>query len=123
MKIAVIPVGYADGYSTRLSNRGEVLVKGKRYPVVGQVSMDFATFECPIDSSVEIHDEVTLLGRDNGKEISLYEMASWMRCPIYEALCLMGPRIERRYINSKKTSKLTGKKTSSKKLSRSKYDK
>lgn len=123
VNIAVIPVGYADGYSTLLSNRGEVLVKGRRYPVVGQVSMDFATFECPIDSDVKIHDEVTLLGRDNGKEITLYEMASWMRCPIYEALCLMGPRIERRYISTQRTSKLTGKKLASKKLSRSKYDK
>lgn len=99
VKIAVIPIGYADGYSTLLSNRGEVLVKGRRYPIVGQVSMDFATFELPLDSDIQIHDEVTLLGTDNGNEISLYEMASWMRCPIYEALCLMGPRIARRYLN------------------------
>ena len=100
VKIAVIPIGYADGYSTLLSNRGEVLVKGKRYPIIGQISMDFTTVEMPLDAPVEIHDEVTLLGQDNDKEITLYEMATWMRCPIYEALCLMGPRIARRYIES-----------------------
>jgi len=99
VKIAVIPIGYADGYSTLLSNRGEVLVHGRRYPIVGQISMDFATFELPAESDIQIHDEVTLLGQDNGTEISLYEMAAWMRCPIYEALCLMGPRIARRYLN------------------------
>ncbi|MBU1024230.1 alanine racemase [bacterium] len=121
VKIAVIPVGYADGYSTLLSNRGEVLIKGNRYPVVGQVSMDFTTVECPVNSGVQIHDEVTLLGTDNGREISLYEMASWMRCPVYEALCLMGPRIDRKYIDSTKTSKSAEKTSDGKKLTRSRY--
>ena len=122
VKIAVIPIGYADGYSTLLSNRAEVIVKGKRYPVVGQVSMDFATFELPVTSDVQIHDEVTLLGSDNGDEITIYEMAGWMRCPIYEALCSMGPRIKRFYIDPQKNS--TQKiKTKTKKIKRSKYAK
>jgi alanine racemase len=123
VQIAVIPIGYADGYSTLLSNRGEVLVKGKRYPIVGQISMDFATFEVPVYSELKIHDEVTLLGSDNGSEISLYEMASWMRCPIYEALCSMGPRIKRVYIDSSTKVKSKAKDTSEQRITRSKYAK
>jgi alanine racemase len=122
-KIGVIPIGYADGYSTLLSNRGEILIKGKRYPIVGQVSMDFATIECPVNSDIQIHDEVTLLGKDNGGEITLYEMAEWMRYPIYEALCSMGPRIIRHYIDSTKTSPEQAEVKKPKTISRARYTK
>lgn len=97
MTIATLPVGYADGFSRLLSNRGEVLFRGRRYPIVGRVSMDQLTIGLPADSPAEIGDEVTLMGRDGGAEISAGEVAGKIGTINYEVATGLSLRLERRY--------------------------
>jgi len=85
-KIASLPVGYADGYSRLLSNRGEVLVRGKRFPVIGRVCMD----QCMVDVTdlpqVEVGDEVVLWGRQGREEITVEEIAEKIATINYEII-------------------------------------
>ena len=97
--IATIEVGYGDGYRRILSNRAEVLIKGKRYPVRGMISMDQTTIELgPDEPVVKPGDEVILLGRQSGSEITVQEMAEWMGTITYEVYTSISARVERRYI-------------------------
>jgi alanine racemase len=95
--VAVLPVGYADGYSRALSNRGEVLVRGKRAKIVGRVCMDLAMADVSENSGVRAGDEVVLLGRQGSEEVSAAEMAGWMETIPYEVLCAIGRRVPRVY--------------------------
>jgi len=83
-KIASLPIGYADGYNRLLSNQGEVLVRGKRFPVIGRVCMD----QCMIDVTnlpqVKIGDEVVLWGRQGQEEITVEEIAEKIGTINYE---------------------------------------
>ena len=95
--VATIPVGYADGYSRALSNRGRVLIKGKSFPIIGRVCMD--QFMVDISELPEIRqgDEVTLVGRDGGEYISIEEVADMSYSFNYEFVCDIGKRIPRVY--------------------------
>lgn len=88
--IAVLPVGYGAGYLRSLSNRGQVLVKGHRVPVVGRVSMNLTLIDVTGLADVEVGDEVVLLGRQGDEEITADEVAEWMGTISYEVLCLFG---------------------------------
>jgi alanine racemase len=99
--IATLPIGYADGYSRMLSNRGEVLVQEKRAPVVGRVCMDLTMIDVTDIRGVEQGDEVVLLGRQGRAEISADEMAAWANTISYEILTSIGARVPRVYLNSK----------------------
>jgi alanine racemase len=94
--IATVPVGYADGYSRRLSNRGQVIIRGKRYPVVGNVTMDLLMLNVG-DAKVEVGDEVTLIGEQNGQLISADEIANLEGTIAYEVVCSIGRRVPRIY--------------------------
>jgi alanine racemase len=94
--IATIPVGYADGYSRRLSNRGQVLIRGRRYPVVGRVSMDLTLVNVG-SGGVEMGDEVVLIGEQNGQIISAEEIAALEDTISYEVVCSIGKRVPRVY--------------------------
>ncbi|HYE76609.1 MAG TPA: alanine racemase C-terminal domain-containing protein, partial [bacterium] len=96
--IAILPIGYADGYSTHLSGVGEVLIRGARCRVVGQVSMDFTAVSIPEGVMAGVGDEAVLLGRQGGKVIALEELAAWMGVVPYEPLALLGPRVRRHYV-------------------------
>ncbi|MBR5624047.1 alanine racemase [bacterium] len=97
--IATIEVGYGDGYRRILSNRAEVLVKGKRYPVRGMISMDQTTVELgPDEPVVKPGDEVVLLGKQGENEITVQEMAEWMGTITYEVYTAISARVERRYM-------------------------
>ena len=97
--IATIEVGYGDGFRRILSNRAEVLIKGKRYPVRGMISMDQTTIELgPDEPVVKPGDEVVLLGRQLGSEITVQEMAEWMGTITYEVYTSISARVERRYM-------------------------
>lgn len=96
--IALLPIGYADGYVSRLSNRAMVLIRGKKCPVVGQVSMDFTAVRIPDWTTVSVGDEAVLLGSQEGAHITLDELASWAGMVPYEPLSLLGPRIARHYL-------------------------
>ncbi|HEX6085443.1 MAG TPA: alanine racemase [Thermoanaerobaculia bacterium] len=91
--IATLPVGYADGYNRRLSNRGEVLVRGKRAPVVGRVSMDLTTIDVTDVDGVTLGDEVVLLGDG----ITAEELAAKLDTISYEVFCNVGARVPRVY--------------------------
>src|SRR5262245_32340624 len=93
--IAALPCGYADGYSRLLSNRGEVLVRGKRAPVAGRVCMDLTMIDVTDIRNVQQGDEVVLLGRQGNAEISADEMAVWANTISYEIFTSIGARVPR----------------------------
>ncbi|MGE5571675.1 MAG: alanine racemase [Bacteroidota bacterium] len=94
--IATLPVGYADGYSRGLSNRGEVLIRGRRLPIVGRICMD----QCMVDVGsleVEVGDEAVLIGRQGDQEIAAEEVADKLGTISYEVVCAIGKRVPRVY--------------------------
>jgi alanine racemase len=93
--IACLPVGYGDGYNRRLSNRGEVLVRGKRAPVVGRICMDVTMVDVTDVEDVSIGDEVVLLGGQGGDAITAEEIAEKIGTISYEILCMVGKRVPR----------------------------
>jgi alanine racemase len=98
--IAVIPAGYADGLDTRLSGRGQVLIRGKRVPIVGAVSMDMITVDVTDVGDVQPGDEVVLLGRqgdESWQQIDAREVAAAIGTIPWEIVCRLGTRIERHY--------------------------
>lgn len=96
-KIAVLPIGYADGYSRALSNRGQVLVQGRRCPVVGRVCMDMTLVDVTDLPVVRPGDEVVLIGRQGTEAILANDLAAWSGTIPYEVLCGIGPRVPRVY--------------------------
>ncbi len=97
-RIATLPVGYNDGYRFAFSNRAEVLVRGRRCPVVGRVSMDYVCVDVTRVPGAQVGDVVTLLGRDGAQSIDAHEMARWADTIPYEILCGIGRRVRRRYL-------------------------
>lgn len=100
-RIGTLPAGYADGFDRRLSNRGEVLVAGRRAPVVGRVCMDLAMIDLTDIPEARTGDEAVLIGGQTGPDgtagfIGADEMASWMGTIPYDVLCGIGPRVPRR---------------------------
>lgn len=98
-RIAVLPLGYADGYSRLLSNKGEVLVNGKRAPVVGRVCMDMSMVDVTDIPGVSPRTEVTVIGRDENEQITASDLAAWQGTIAYEVLCKIGQRVIRLYKN------------------------
>jgi alanine racemase len=99
--IAVVPAGYADGLDTRLCGRGHVLIRGRRAPIVGAVSMDMITVDVTGVDGVQPGDEVVLLGRqgDEGwQQIDAREVAAAIGTIPWEVVCRLGSRVERLYI-------------------------
>jgi alanine racemase len=93
--IAVLPTGYANGYLRGLTNRAEVLIGGRRAPVVGRISMNLTMVDVTDLPEPQVGDEVVLLGRQGQEEISADEIAGWMDTISYEVLCLFGQLNER----------------------------
>lgn len=98
-RIATLPVGYADGYDRHFSNRGEVLVRGRRVPVVGRVSMDLVTIDVTDIADAAVGDEVVLLGRQGDDEITAEELAAKLGTINYEVLCNVSARVPRVYLD------------------------
>ncbi len=94
--IAIVPAGYADGLDTRLSGRGSVLVRGRRLPIVGAVSMDMIAVDAT-GLDVSPGDAVVLIGRQDAEEITAREIAATIGAIPWEVVCRLGARIERRY--------------------------
>ncbi|MBI4777541.1 alanine racemase [Candidatus Desantisbacteria bacterium] len=106
IKVATIPVGYADGYSRALSNKAEVLIQGKRAPIIGRITMNFCMIDVSHIPDVKIGDEVVLFGKQliagasMTEEVSLSvdELADICGTISYEILCGINPRILRVYV-------------------------
>lgn len=98
-RIAILPVGYADGYVRALSNCGFVLIHGKRAPVVGRVSMDLTAVDVTDIPEAVYGSEVTLLGADGEDCITAADLAGWVKTIPYEILCGISGRVPRRYLS------------------------
>lgn len=96
-RIAVLPVGYADGYLRKLSNRAQVLIGGRRAPVCGRVCMNATLVDVTDLPPVHSGDEVVLMGCQKNEMIEADELAQWMETISYEVLCLFGNLNERTY--------------------------
>jgi alanine racemase len=94
MKIATIPVGYADGYPRILSGKGRVIINGKYAPIVGRVCMDQITLDVSNINDVNTGDEVILLD----EEYTADDMANLIGTIGYEVVCNISNRVERKYI-------------------------
>jgi len=95
-KIISVPIGYADGFSRRLSNKVNAIINGKFYPQIGNIAMDRAMFDV-FDDDIKIGDKVTLIGREAGLEISAQDWADMLETIPYEVLCGISRRVPRIY--------------------------
>ena len=95
--LAVLPVGYCNGYNRLLSNRGAALVRGRRAPIRGRVCMNLTMVEVTGIPGVKPGDRVTLLGQDQNERISAEELAAWADTISYEVYCLLGAANPRLY--------------------------
>lgn len=104
MTVATIPVGYADGYPRRLSPGGaQVLIHGRRCPILGRICMDQLMADVSALDSVKIGDVVTLIGRDGEEEILADELAACEGTINYEVVCGLSKRVPRVYLKNGKT--------------------
>jgi alanine racemase len=106
-QIATIPIGYADGFTRMLSNKGKVLIHGQFAPVVGRICMD----QCMVDvtdlgSKVEVGDEVVLIGSQGDNKITAEDVAQTIGMINYELVCIFGKRIPRAFVKDGKISKI-----------------
>lgn len=101
-RVATIPVGYADGYPRQLSNKGWVLIHGKKAPILGRVCMDQFMVDVTEIGDVKKGDEVTLLGRDGDEFISIEEIGDLCGRFSYEFACDISPRVPRIYVKDGK---------------------
>lgn len=97
MRIATIPVGYGDGYPRALSNKGEVLIRGKRAKILGRVCMDQFMADVTDIPDVCFMDKVTLVGTDGEETITVEELSEWSGRFNYEFVCCLSKRIPRVY--------------------------
>jgi alanine racemase len=97
-RIALLPVGYADGYNRLLSNRGEVLVRGQRAPIAGRVTMDQTMVDVTNIADAAIGDEVALLGQQGSDRITADDLAGHTGTIAYEVLCAVGARVPRLWV-------------------------
>jgi alanine racemase len=96
--LATAPIGYADGYSRALSNRGQMLVRGQRCPIVGRVCMDATMIDVGAIADVGVGEEIVVYGQQNGERISVEEVAALLDTIPYEVVCAIGKRVPRRYL-------------------------
>ena len=96
-RIATVPMGYSHGYRVGLSNKAFVVVRGKRCPVVGRVTMDQTLVDVGQVPGIRRWDTVTLLGHDGKSRVSAEEMAAWLDTIPYEVVCSIHSRIPRVY--------------------------
>ncbi len=94
-RIGLVPIGYADGYTRLLSNRGSMVVCNKRAPVIGRISMDLTTIDLSDIPQASIGDDVTIIDNDPLSPASAYELARLAETIPYETLCRIGPRVKR----------------------------
>ncbi len=98
-QIITLPVGYADGYNRLLSSRGEVLIRGRKYPIVGRVCMDMIMADTGPDGAIEVGEDAVLFGRQGDHEITVQSICDLLGTIPYEVTCWVSRRVPRLYIN------------------------
>jgi len=101
-RVALVPVGYGDGYHRLLSNRGQVLICGRRAPILGRVCMDQFVVDVSDIPGVRMDDEVVVFGRQGEEEISAEEVAAWAQTINYEVVTALMPRVTRVYLRGRR---------------------
>jgi alanine racemase len=96
-RIAVLPVGYADGFNRQLSSRGRVIVREHYAPIVGRISMDLTLVDVTGLPGIAVGDEVVLLGSGDGLSVDAIEHAALASTSPYEILCSISKRVPRKY--------------------------
>jgi len=96
-RVATVAIGYADGVHRARANRGDVLIRGRRAPLIGMVSMDAITIDVSDVPEAAVGDHVTLIGRDGDQVITAEEVAAWSGTISYEILTSVGPRVQRHH--------------------------
>ncbi len=99
-RVATTPVGYHDGYSYLLSNRGSVIIRGRRVPVIGGVTMDYTMLDVTDLPEVAVGDEIVLIGSQGNETISAVDVAQVIGTNPYEVTCLLGKRVRRIHIRN-----------------------
>ena len=95
--LAVLPIGYANGYSRRLSNTGEVIIHDRRFPIVGRICMNLTVVDVTEDPTIRPGDDVMIMGKSETQEITAYDLAKWQDSIPYEILCNLGAHATRIY--------------------------
>ena len=95
--IATVPIGYGDGFSRALSNRGRMLIGGRSYPIAGRVCMDQTMLDLGPEPTVAVGDEVVVVGSSGDEQITVAELAALMGTITYEVTCLINRRVARAY--------------------------
>ena len=93
--LGVMPIGYSDGYDRALGNRGHVLVRGRRAPIIGRICMNLSMIDLTDVPGVHLEDEAVLLGRSGSEQISAETMAEWVGTINYEVVCRISPLLPR----------------------------
>jgi alanine racemase len=96
--VATVPIGYGDGWRRGLTNNCDVLIRGRRHPLVGTVSMDNVTVALGPDTDIEVGDEVVLIGTQGEERILAEEVAGRLNTINYEVTCALLPRVRRRHV-------------------------
>lgn len=104
--IATLPIGYADGYSRLLFNKGKVIINGKFAPIVGNICMDQCMVDITEIKNVNIGDEVVLIGRQGSSKIDAEDIANMLGTISYEIMCMISNRVPRVYIKDNKVIKV-----------------
>jgi alanine racemase len=98
--VAALPIGYADGYNRLLSNRGSVLLRGQRVPIVGRISMDLTVIDVTDVPTAQPGDEAVLIGRQGSEQIGASELAKLCHTIPYEILTGISQRVPRVFMNA-----------------------
>ncbi|GAB4314053.1 MAG: alanine racemase [Candidatus Zixiibacteriota bacterium] len=100
MTVAIIPIGYGMGYSRHYSNNADMLIHGRRVPIVGVVGMDMTVVDITAIPDVAVGDRVTIMGRDGNEHISAFELAERSGTIPYEVVCRLGNGLPREVVNA-----------------------
>jgi alanine racemase len=98
-RIALVPIGYADGFSEKLSNKGQVIIRNKRYPIVGSICMNQFLVDITDGENIQYNDRVTIIGGDINESISIKELSKTSSLIPYEILCRLSEDLPRIYTN------------------------
>ncbi len=103
MKIATVPIGYADGYLRKLAHEGKMIVNGEKVAIIGRICMDQCMIDVTNVHTIDTGDEVTIFGREG---VTIDDLAAWLETINYEVSCVIGKRIPRIYTKNGKAVKV-----------------